>query len=100
MKSLAFTLLALAGAAQAGPIDEIVGRISDQRIEANIRKLAAFGTRNSLSAIQSSTRGIGAARRWIKSRRCSRCGSGRLQVAFDEHLHRIGRARAQSPRRS
>ena len=69
-------------------IKKMTGEISAQRIEARIRTLAAFGTRNSLSDPQSETRGIGAARRWIKAEleQCSRESGGRLQVAFDEHL--------------
>ena len=46
---------------------EIVEAVSAERIEADIRKLAGFGTRNTLSDTVSDTRGIGAARRWIKS---------------------------------
>ena len=38
-----------------------------KRIEADIRKLVSFGTRHTLSDTLSETRGIGAARRWIKS---------------------------------
>src|SRR5688572_12626916 len=69
-------------------IRKVTAEISAQRIEARIRTLAAFGTRNSLSDPQSETRGIGAARRWIKAEleQCSRESGGRLQVAFDEHL--------------
>ncbi len=68
-------------------IAAVVADISPARIEAAIRALAAFGTRNSLSDTGSETRGIGAARRWIKARLedCSRQSGGRLQVAFDEH---------------
>jgi hypothetical protein len=40
---------------------------SAQRIEADIRKLVSFGTRHTLSETRSDTRGIGAARRWIRS---------------------------------
>jgi hypothetical protein len=73
-------------------IAQIVAEISPQRIESTIRKLVSFGTRNSLSDAQSDTRGIGAARRWIKAEleRCSREAGGRLQVAFDEHLIESG----------
>ncbi len=46
---------------------DIVDAVSASRIEADIRKLAGFGTRNTLSDTVSDTRGIGAARRWIKS---------------------------------
>ena len=69
-------------------IGKIVQEISSARIEATIRKLAGFGTRNSLSDATSETRGVGAARRWIKSELelCSRDSGGRLKVEFDEHL--------------
>jgi hypothetical protein len=65
----------------------VVAGVSPARIEATIRTLAGFGTRNSLSDTASETRGIGAARRWIKARLedCARDSGGRLQVAFDEH---------------
>ena len=39
--------------------------ISAKRIEATIRKLVSFGTRNTLSEQNNPTRGIGAARDWI-----------------------------------
>ena len=74
--------------AAANPtIAAVVSEVSPARIEATIRTLAAFGTRNSFSDTQSDTRGIGAARRWIKSQleECSRAAGGRLQVAFDTH---------------
>ncbi|APS40067.1 M28 family metallopeptidase [Salegentibacter sp. T436] len=48
-------------------IYEIMDSVSADRIEADIRKLAGFGTRNTFSDTISDTRGIGAARRWIKS---------------------------------
>ena len=68
-------------------IAAVVSEVSATRIEATIRKLASFGTRNSFSDTQSDTRGIGAARRWIKAQleECSRAAGGRLQVAFDTH---------------
>lgn len=73
-------------------IAAIVAEVSPQRIEATIRRLAAFGTRNSLSAVDDEKRGIGAARRWIKARLedCAKAGGGRMQVAFDEHLVQSG----------
>lgn len=54
------------------------------RIEADIRRLAGFGTRNTLSDTLSETRGIGAARRWIKAQFDSisaACG-GCLEVSY------------------
>lgn len=46
---------------------DIIDAISAERIEQDIRTLAGFGTRHTLSDTVSNTRGIGAARRWIKS---------------------------------
>tara|TARA_R110002049_G_scaffold93500_1_gene231095 strand:+ start:579 stop:1910 length:1332 start_codon:yes stop_codon:yes gene_type:complete len=48
-------------------IYDIINSVSSERIEADITKLAGFGTRNTFSDTLSNTRGIGAARRWIKS---------------------------------
>ncbi|MFC7291709.1 M28 family peptidase [Hirschia litorea] len=45
---------------------EMVAATSAARIEHDIRKLAGFGTRHTLSDTKSDTRGIGAARRWIE----------------------------------
>ena len=48
-------------------IQKILRELSAANIEATIRKLVSFHTRHSLSETESDTRGIGAARRWIKS---------------------------------
>jgi hypothetical protein len=66
-------------------IETIVAAISPQRIDARIRKLASFHTRHTLSETASETRGIGAARRWIKTEleTCGKAAGGSLQVAFD-----------------
>jgi len=45
----------------------IIEAVSADRLEADIRTLAGFGTRHTMSDTTSDTRGIGAARRWIKS---------------------------------
>lgn len=49
-------------------------------------KLVSFGTRHTLSDTSSPTRGIGAARNWIKEEleRYAAAGGGRLQVSFEE----------------
>ena len=67
-------------------IRDMTAKISAARIEAYIRKLATFETRHTLSEVDSDTRGIGAARRWIKAEleRCSGEADGRLKVEFDE----------------
>jgi len=74
-------------------IEAIVAGISPQRIEARIRKLAAFHTRHTLSDTHSESRGIGAARRWIKAEleQCGREADGRLQVSFDTYTQPAGR---------
>ena len=60
-------------------IYSIIDQIDTKRIEADIRVLANFGTRNTFSDTISNKRGIGAARRWIKSefekvsKDCSNC---------------------------
>jgi len=46
-------------------IQKMLREISARRIEANIRKLVSFGTRNTLSEQDNPARGIGAARDWI-----------------------------------
>lgn len=57
----------------------IIDQIDTKRIESDIRTLANFGTRNTFSDTTSNQRGIGAARRWIKSefekvsKDCSNC---------------------------
>ncbi len=48
-------------------IYKIVEDVSAERIESDVRTLAGFGTRNTFSDTISDTRGIGAARRWIKA---------------------------------
>ncbi len=65
---LAAPFLCVAQNFQIDPqIYNIVDDISAERLEADIRKLADFGTRHTMSDTVSETRGIGAARRWIKA---------------------------------
>jgi len=74
--------------ARQADVDAIVREISPQRIHAYVDKLVSFGTRHTMSETASSTRGIGAARRWIKSE-LERCGAGRLDVQFQSHVHPV-----------
>ena len=46
-------------------IQKMITEVSAKRIEADIRKLVSFGTRNTLSEQNNPTRGVGAARDWI-----------------------------------
>lgn len=85
MKSiLALPLLALAlpTAAFAAP-DEAV---SQQRLEADIARLVAFGTRHTLSSQDDPKRGIGAARKWAEGefRKTSAGCGGCLEIVLPE----------------
>jgi hypothetical protein len=61
------TLTSFAGeSTQQASLHKIAQEISAQRIESDIQTLVGFGTRHTLSETKSDTRGIGAARRWIK----------------------------------
>ncbi|MEM6687611.1 MAG: M28 family metallopeptidase [Bacteroidota bacterium] len=75
--------------AQTDPrLYDIIEAVSADRIENDIRTLANFGTRNTFSDTVSETRGIGAARRWIKkefetiSSECDDC----LEVFYQKDL--------------
>ncbi|PWE18928.1 peptidase M28 [Marinicauda salina] len=65
-------------------IYDIVDAVSAERIESDIRTLAGFGTRHTLSETESDTRGIGAARRWIHAEfeRISQACGGCLEVMY------------------
>jgi Zn-dependent M28 family amino/carboxypeptidase len=73
-------------------IYDIIEAVSAERIENDITKLANFGTRHTLSDTVSQTRGIGAARRWIKSEfektssACNNC----LDVIYQKDLVKKG----------
>ena len=73
-------------------IYDIINAVSSERIETDIKKLAGFGTRHTLSDTVSDTRGIGAARRWIKSefekvsKDCNNC----LEVFYQKDLVKKG----------
>jgi len=71
-------------------IEQIVQHISAKRIDANIKKLVSFGTRHTESDTVSDTRGIGAARRWIKAE-LDHCSQGQLEVSFDSFIEPAGR---------
>ena len=87
--------LGLAGAmivaTSASAQDEASARLAEigkapspARIEADIRTLVGFGTRHTLSETESETRGIGAARRWVKAefeKISAECG-GCLEVFY------------------
>lgn len=50
-----------------GRLHTLQAAVSADRLQADIETLVGFGTRHTLSETESETRGIGAARRWIKA---------------------------------
>ena len=74
---------------------DIIEAVSADRLETDIKKLVSFGTRHTLSDTISETRGIGAARRWIKSefdKISNDCGNC-LEVSFHRGLVEAGESR-------
>lgn len=75
-------------AAQQAKVHDIVSAVSAANIERDIQKLVSFGTRHTLSETESDTRGIGAARRWIKAEfdRISAACGGCLEVYYQREV--------------
>ncbi|MBO3116122.1 M28 family metallopeptidase [Winogradskyella sp. DF17] len=71
---------------------DIIDAVSEERLRNDVKTLADFGTRHTLSDTVSETRGIGAARRWIKrqfdliSSDCNDC----LEVSFQNNFFEKG----------
>jgi hypothetical protein len=65
--SLRLTLPAQEPPVRSGAAGQIVSEVSADSLRVTVEKLAGFGTRHTLSDTLSGTRGIGAARRWIKA---------------------------------
>lgn len=76
-------------------IQKMLREVSAKRIEADIRKLVSFGTRNTLSEQDNPTRGIGAARDWIFSEfqkisaACGNCLEVEKQTFLQPKANRI-----------
>ncbi|WEV23770.1 M20/M25/M40 family metallo-hydrolase [Streptomyces sp. 71268] len=66
----------------------LLQEIDHRRIEATVRRLAAFGTRHTLSAQDDPERGIGAARDWIlaRMREYARASGGRMTVELQSYV--------------
>lgn len=96
MKHISTTLLLLfttLGFAQTDlRVYDIINSVSAERIEKDVTTLANFGTRHTLSDTVSQTRGIGAARRWIKSEfdQISSDCDGCLEVFYQKDLVKKG----------
>jgi Peptidase family M28 len=96
MRILAFLALVCVASGTAGAqsppavatdVDLVVARLvaaaQESRVADTVRTLAAFGTRQLYSDTSSPTRGIGAAREWIRQQFVA--ASSRLQVSFDTY---------------
>ncbi|MFA6046434.1 MAG: hypothetical protein WC718_15725, partial [Phycisphaerales bacterium] len=61
-------MVAFASLAWAQPrYAALAAEVSSERVSATVHTLAGFGTRHTLSDATSTTRGVGAARGWIKA---------------------------------
>jgi hypothetical protein len=78
-------------------VDAALADIDPARIRRIDSMLVSFGTRNSFSDTLSSTRGIGAARRWIFSelQRYSRDCGGCLRVEYNSKVQAVARAQGR-----
>lgn len=66
-------------------IRKMITEVKSENMEATVKKLVSFGTRHTLSDTKSSTRGIGAAQRWVKSEfdNYALASNGRLTSIID-----------------
>ena len=89
---LTLTTCSILAAQTDSRIYDIINNVSAERIKTDVTKLVGFGTRHTLSDTVSKTRGIGAARRWIKSEfetissDCDNC----LEVFYRKNLVKKG----------
>ncbi|MEV0037769.1 M28 family metallopeptidase, partial [Streptomyces sp. NPDC050804] len=67
---------------------ELLKEVDRDRIEATVRRLAAFGTRHTLSTQDDPERGIGAARDWIyeELKRYAAASGGRMTVELQSYI--------------
>ena len=96
MKKIIFSILFLFSLHLVAQTDQklydIIEAVSAERIKKDVKTLVNFGTRHTLSDTLSKTRGIGAARRWIKSEfetiseNCNNC----LEVFYQKDLVKKG----------
>jgi len=69
-------------------IQDIVSKISQDRITEILKKMESFGTRNTLSDPNQPNRGVGAARQWIFDQ--FKSYSPRLEVSYDTYMQPKG----------
>ena len=65
-------------------VEKIVASVSEERLKELLTRLVSFGTRNTMSDLDTPGRGIGAARNWILEE--MRRSSEKLRVNFDQHM--------------
>ena len=82
-RSPAIPLSAQAQADLDPRVERLVAAVSQDQLVVILRRLESFGTRNTMSSTESTTRGIGAARQWILDE--LKGFSPRLQVSFDTY---------------
>ena len=86
---LSIFCISLSTAQNKNALYEIIEKTSSAKLEKSIRILTNFGTRHTLSDTLSEIRGIGAARRWIKSefesisKNCGNC----LDVFYQKNYY-------------
>ena len=91
MRQIFFILLLLAfnhaNSQNSNDFYDIIDQVDVERIKNDITALANFGTRHTLSDTISNSRGIGAARRWIKSEfeKISKECKGCLEVFYQKN---------------
>ena len=72
--------------------ERVIQAVDPQQIQATIDTLVGFGTRHTMSETESDTRGIGAARRWVKAQfeanieGHGKVGDATPRVYFDAHM--------------
>ncbi len=80
---------AIPDAAPPGEVGRMLREVSPDRLKTDVAAMAAFGTRHTLSDTTSATRGIGAAREWIKrefekaAEASGRTGEMAMRVRFE-----------------
>ncbi|MFT5290210.1 MAG: hypothetical protein ACI8QS_000705 [Planctomycetota bacterium] len=73
------------------PIPAILAEVSPERLMGHVEKLVSFHTRHTFSETESDERGIGAARRWLKSefQAIAKQTGGRLEVREQRFVQAI-----------
>ncbi|MFN0292211.1 M20/M25/M40 family metallo-hydrolase [Pedobacter helvus] len=80
-------------------IVSMLNEVSATNLETLVRKMVSFHTRHTLSDTLSKTKGVGAARNWIKSEfeKYAAESGGRLQVSFDTFTQPADGRRIKEP---